>query len=228
MPSSHPYISGVGNISQMINHLRKAFPPTVDSSTVKRLGIASNNESYVINALQYVGVIDDAGKKTDKAALAFSSHKDEDFQKHFEPMVKTAYSEIFDLHGDAAWELPKDELISFFRLTDNASAVIGGRQAGTFQVFAALAGHGELPNKRETSKGRLSDSPKNKTSSSIKKTAVTAPSKPAPSIGIKNDSLDKKRDIGLTVRVEINLPSDGTKEIYDNIFKSIKENLLND
>jgi hypothetical protein len=33
-------------------------------------------------------------------------------------------------------------------------------------------------------------------------------------------------DFGLTVRVEINLPADGTKETYDNIFKSIKENLL--
>lgn len=32
--------------------------------------------------------------------------------------------------------------------------------------------------------------------------------------------------LGLTVRVEINLPADGTKETYDNIFKSIKENLL--
>lgn len=32
---------------------------------------------------------------------------------------------------------------------------------------------------------------------------------------------------GLSVRVEINLPSDATAETYDNIFKSIKKNLLN-
>lgn len=228
MASSHPYISGVGNISQMINHLRKTFPPTVDANTAKRLGIASNNESYVINALQYVGVIDDAGKKTDEASLAFSSHKDEDFQKQFEPMVKRAYSEIFDLHGDAAWELSKDELISFFRQADSTSSVIGTRQAGTFQVFAALAGHGELPSRREASKSKVSDNSKNKPSRATKRTTSSAAEKPAVGIGIKTDNLDKKRDIGLTVRVEINLPSDGTKEIYDNIFKSIKENLLND
>ena len=34
------------------------------------------------------------------------------------------------------------------------------------------------------------------------------------------------RDFGLSVRIEINLPANATKETYDNIFKSIKENLI--
>jgi FKBP-type peptidyl-prolyl cis-trans isomerase (trigger factor) len=38
--------------------------------------------------------------------------------------------------------------------------------------------------------------------------------------------LNTNKEFGLSVRVEINLPADGTKETYDNIFKSIKENLL--
>ena len=33
--------------------------------------------------------------------------------------------------------------------------------------------------------------------------------------------------VGLTVRIEINLPAGGDKETYDAIFQSIKENLLN-
>ena len=64
MAESHPYISGAGNISQMVTHLRKAFPQTVSSETVKKLGLASNNESYVINALQFIGIIDSDGKNT--------------------------------------------------------------------------------------------------------------------------------------------------------------------
>lgn len=62
--SSHPYISGPGNVSQMIGYLRKNFPATVNADTVKKFALASNNESYVINALQFVGVIDEAGKRT--------------------------------------------------------------------------------------------------------------------------------------------------------------------
>lgn len=37
---------------------------------------------------------------------------------------------------------------------------------------------------------------------------------------------DKKRDFGLSVRIEINLPADGSQETYDRIFRSIRENLL--
>ena len=33
---------------------------------------------------------------------------------------------------------------------------------------------------------------------------------------------------GLTVRIEINLPASGDQETYDRIFKSIRDNLLND
>lgn len=36
----------------------------------------------------------------------------------------------------------------------------------------------------------------------------------------------RSRDVGLTVRVEINLPADGDQETYDRIFKSIRENLI--
>ncbi len=34
-------------------------------------------------------------------------------------------------------------------------------------------------------------------------------------------------NVGLTVRIEINLPANGTQETYDNIFQSIRKNLLN-
>jgi hypothetical protein len=37
-----------------------------------------------------------------------------------------------------------------------------------------------------------------------------------------------KRDMALTVRIEINLPAGGTQETYDAIFKSIKANLIDE
>jgi hypothetical protein len=40
----------------MIGFLRKNFPATVTSDTVKKLGLASKNESYVINVLQFLGL----------------------------------------------------------------------------------------------------------------------------------------------------------------------------
>jgi hypothetical protein len=219
--ATHPYISGAGNIAQMIGQLRKSFPATVSSETVKKLGLAPNNESYVINALQFVGVINEEGKKTTTAAQVFSKHKDEDFAKAFEALVKKAYTALFELHGDGAWSLPDEDLITFFRQTDQTSETIGRRQASTFKILAALAGHGEAPPPKTNKTKAANGTPKSKNvkhaANPIIVSSATKDTKVSPS----------SKDFGLTVRVEINLPADGTKETYDNIFKSIRENLLN-
>ena len=78
--ASHPYISGPGNITQMVAFLRKNFPATVTSDTVKKLGLASKNESYVINALQFVGLIDEQGKRTEKGHEVMTTHDDAAFK----------------------------------------------------------------------------------------------------------------------------------------------------
>lgn len=224
MAVTHPYISGPGNITQIITHLRKTFPQTVNSDTVKKLALAPNNESYVINVLQFIGVLDKEGKKTASANEVFSKHKPEDFAKAFEKLITSSYAALFDLHGDGAWNLSNDDLITFFRETDKTGAAIGQRQAGTFKVLANLAGHGEL----QVPKATKSKTPNNisKTKSAVKTQSASALIIKTPTSnnfsGSKNDN-----NFGLTVRVEINLPSDGTKETYDNIFKSIRENLLN-
>jgi hypothetical protein len=225
MATTHPYISGAGNITQMVSQLRKAFPQTVNSETVKKLGLAPNNESSVINVLQYVNLLDKEGKKTSTALEVFSKHKDEEFAKAFGKLVETAYSALFELHGQGTWALPVDDLITFFRQTDQTGAAIGQRQAATFRVLASLSGHidpvltkaGKSKAVNSSSKAKLATKGKSISNSS------TAPNQHAtlsvPSSGSGN--------FGLTVRVEINLPADGSKETYDNIFKSIRENLLN-
>lgn len=223
--ATHPYISGPGNVAQMVTQLRKSFPSTISSETVKKLGLAPNNESYVISVLQFIGVIDTEGKKTPEAAKAFSHHKDEDFSAHFGALVQKAYSSLFELHGKDAWNLGSDELITFFRQSDQTSATIGGRQAGTFKVLAGLSGHGDVPEPKSKKSPRAATTPKAIKGKDAKKTPQQAQVDQPPSTG-SNPKQNEGNGFGLTVRVEINLPADGTKETYDNIFKSIKENLL--
>jgi len=222
---SHPYISGPGNVAKMISSLRNAFPAVVSAETVKKLGIAPNNESYIINALQFVNVLDTEGKKTQEAVTAFASHKDEDFEKNFKPLIKKAYSDLFELHSDGAWKLNRDDLITFFRQSDDTSAVIGGRQAGLFQVFAALSGHGEIP----TPKASAVRGKKEKTASLKPIIKNSSSSKPE---NTKNNKLENNPQnngsFSMSVKLEINIPSDGSKETYDNIFRSIREHLMND
>jgi hypothetical protein len=215
----HPYISGTGAISTTIGLLRKNFPSKVTSDTLKKLGIAPNNETYVLNILRFIGVIDNDGNKTEIATATFSKHDDAEFQKAFEKVVKDAYSELFTLRGDDSWTLDDNALISFFRSADQTSDLVGRRQTSTFQALAALSGHGEIPVPQK-SKGTKEPKPKSEKTGGSKQTPLVIQ-------GSGNGQGQQQRDFGLTVRVEVNLLQAADQETYDKIFRSIRENLLN-
>lgn len=223
--ASHPYISGAGNIAHMIGFLRKNFPPKLTSETVKKYGLASNNESYVINALQFIGVIDDEGNRIEKAHDVFVKG-DPEFSKGFEGLIKSAYSDLFELRGDDAWSLGKSELTAYFRTTDKTSEAIAGRQAAVFIMFRALAGHEQASDNLSSSAGKTT--PAARAKPAVAKKASTAEVKTASKNSGRANDKEQRRDMALTVRVEINLPANGTKETYDAIFKSIKANLIDD
>ena len=70
MANTYPYISGPGALVKTLEQFRKSFPSTVDAAYFKRMGIAPGNESYLINILRFLGVIDETGAKVDEAANA--------------------------------------------------------------------------------------------------------------------------------------------------------------
>jgi len=219
MSEKHPYVISHGPLIQVINHLRKSFPSSVTADTLKKLGYAKKNESYVINALRFIGVIDESGSKTDKASKVFSQHEDSAFQKEFSKMIEASYKELFSLHKDA-WTLDADALITFFRQTDQSSSLVGKKQTNTFKAFAGLSGHIELPDQKAKRTVSIS-----KVKKKVKKKQRVENEKEE-----ENDvhlTPPGKNPIGLTVRVEINLPADGDQDTYDRIFRSIRDNLLN-
>ena len=222
--ASHPYISGLSSVEQMIGHLRRNFPATVTSDTVKKYSLAPNNESYVINALQFLGVINEEGKPTDKGHDAFVLG-DDAFPEAFEGLVRDAYKGLFELRGDDASTLPRKDLVSYFRTTDRTSEVVGGRQAGLFQTFASLAGHPVTSGSAGSGTSKSAAKPKQA------KLKAAASKTPDPIIALPaagKDAKDGRKDMALTVRIEINLPANGTQETYDMIFKSIRTNLINE
>jgi hypothetical protein len=213
----HPYASP-GAVTAAINQFRKSFPSKVAADTLRKLGIAPNNESYVINTLRFIDAIDADGNKTEVSTSAFNQHDPTAFQTAFGEMLKKAYKELFALRGEETWGLPLDSLISFFRNTDQTSDLVGRRQASTFQALASLAGHGEAP---AQSKPSLKPKETKTTKARAIKTGGEAPT----DVPLKPNG--DTREVGLTVRIEVNLPPAGDQETYDRIFRSIRENLLN-
>ncbi len=201
MAEKHPYSPSPGGITAAITHFRNSFPPTVNAETLRSLAIAPKNESYVINTLRFIGAIDKDGKQIDKAVSVFYQ-SGSDFEKGFEELIKTAYADLFDLHKDN---------------TDKTTGLVGKLQAATFQLLASFAGHGTVP-EPATPKTPKSKVPKAKTEKKILQTGSGQP---------EGEGGKGQRDVGLTVRIEVNLPPSGDQETYDKIFRSIRENLLN-
>jgi hypothetical protein len=223
MADKHPYTPAQGPIIQTVNQFRKSFPQSVTSDTLKKLGIAPKNESRVINVLRFLGFVDQDGNKTDVATRIFSIHENNIFAQEFGIQVALSYKQLFDLHQEGTWNLGIDTLISYFRVTDDSTELVGKLQAQTFQVLAGISGHGELPVQKPTTT-KPSKPLKKKTKSTNICDSTTTENNP----DITQRQTKERGDFGLTVRIEVNLPADGNQETYDRIFRSIRENLLNE
>ncbi|WP_095630450.1 DUF5343 domain-containing protein [Pseudomonas sp. PICF141] len=66
MADKHPYMSGTAGLVQAITQLRRTFPAQVTADTLKKLQIAPNNETYVLNILRFINVLDSDNKKNTK------------------------------------------------------------------------------------------------------------------------------------------------------------------
>ncbi len=227
MPN-YPYTSGQAALVQTFTQLRKGFPSKVDAGYLQRFSIAPANESYIISILRFLGLIDDDGNRVeDKTGYFFAD--DDSFKAGLDGTIRSAYSQVFDEMGNAALDARKDDLTHWFRASDKTSALVGQRQASTFQTLAALAGHGDLPSVRPAAAKKTNTATPG---SAAKKTTAkeTTPQKQVEKLG--KDGGDGRsggkngQDVGLTVRIEVNLPPGGDADTYDLIFASIKKHLM--
>lgn len=223
MADQHPYVSGTGGLVKFLDHLKRSFPTTLDADLLRKLGLAPRNESYLLNTVRFLNLIDENGARTPHGHKTFTLHDQESFQRAFSEMVKAAYKELFALYGDSAWELDQAKLITFFRQADQSSEVVGQRQAQTFRTLAAYAGKVES---QEDAKQRPAPREKSKTKPRPPREGGGQTAQQKNRSGLEElDQLDRK--VALTFRIEINLPAQGDQETYDRIFKSIREHLLN-
>jgi hypothetical protein len=225
---TYPYTSGQGAVAQTFAQLRKGFPPKVDAGYLQRFGIAPANESYIISILRFLDVIDEDGGPRDTNTDFFFGG-DDVFEPGLEKRLRDAYSQLFDEMGDDALKAEKDALTNWFRAADKTSALVGQRQASTFRTLVALAGHGAVPASRAAGQANNADTsarkPKAKARAASNAAVGKAHSAP-PSKTLPDSSEADSLDVGLTVRIEVNLPSGGDASTYDAIFASIKKHLM--
>ncbi len=234
--TTYPYnVSGDAHLIKIIEKLQNVFPKEISVETIKKYGIANKVELYIIKTLKFINLIDESGNAVPESKTLFKK-MGKDFQIGFAEVINKAYAELFEIHGENAWNLENDELTPFFKGVDDVSIKTAQRQGQTFKVFAEFAGKRE-PQSNRTAQIKSPASTKSNTikkeppESNIPKSNVPQSNSPKPAtvpLSVGQDQLKPSGNFALSVRIEVNLPSDGTKETYDNIFKSIRENLINE
>jgi hypothetical protein len=223
---SYPYISGQGALVQTFAQLRKGFPTKVDAGYLKRFNIAPANESYVIAILRFLGLIDEEGNRREETADFFYGG-DDVFKPGLERTLRSAYSQVFDEMGDDALTPDRSRLTNWFRAADKTSDLVGQRQAATFQTLIALSGHGDVPTARANGTRKAAEPGASTNKSTTQKVKSPKDSAKTPPSGDRNEQKHPNaHDVGLTVRIEVNLPPGGDAATYDTIFASIKKHLM--
>lgn len=86
MADKHPYISSTGSLTKAVRQLRTSLPAKIDATVLRKLGLAPKNESYLMNVLRYLNVIDENGAPTNEARNTFTQHDDDAFGEKLSEM----------------------------------------------------------------------------------------------------------------------------------------------
>lgn len=229
MPENYPYVKTQNGLIQLLDQLRRKFPSELNSDFVKKHEIAVGNEGALIGTIKFLNLIDENNKPTDEAIRIFTIHDDILFQQSLSNLVKKSYNPLFDTYGDETWILEDSKLITFFRQEDKSTQTVGELKARTFKTLSTYVGHREdkkLLEKKQTKKNNTNNTNKQTRRSSDTSQKTDGEKKDTTDDSPRQKSINKS--LNLSVRIEVNLPIADNQETYDKIFKSIRENFLND
>ena len=92
--------------------------------------------------------------------------------------------------------------------------------------LAALAGHGAVPEAKTAQAKKPAAATKAASKAPAKPKASPKQNDDPPGKGGGDSAKSNGSDVGLTVRIEVNLPPGGDAKTYDAIFASIKKHLM--
>lgn len=213
--ATYPYIPVQGAVRALFAQLKNSFPNTVDAAYLQKSGLAPGNEGSALGVLRFIGVTDDENKKVDPAWKLFNK-SDAEFEKGLLKILTEKYADLIQIYPEA-WKTEKSKLVHYFREADDTGKTTGGRQASTFLTLAELAG---CEVSQSSASRKTSAKPSPKTKAKPKQPGTKTP----PAMPPKVEPLTSP--VQFAIRIEMNLPVTDDQKVYDALFKSMRENLI--
>ena len=199
------YLTSVKNLPTMMEQIRKGTAPeafTVEH--LKSVGFTSSNDRAIIPLLKALGFLTDSGVPTPRY-LAYRDGSRS--QAVLGEALLEAYGDLFHVNANPT-DSDRKAIEGKFKATHNVSDKVAELQASTFYTLLKLA---DLKKARE---GAGASTPS--LEALTPKEPPGQPAKPA---------APEAATYNLRYNIEVHLPATKDIEVYNAIFKSLRENL---
>ena len=206
------YLSSVKNLPNIMTQITEGTAPKkFTTDHLKSIGFKSSNDRAILAVLKELGFLTDDGVPTQR----YLDYRDQSRSELvMAEALREAYEEIFHIN-ERPTDKDRNTIEGMFKSEHNVSNSVARRQASTF--FALL---------------KLADLDSDNLSSPITNEDMVLPAEKSDTDSKNERELAETgrpvTDLNLRYNVEVHLPATKDIEVYTAIFKSIKENLLDD
>jgi hypothetical protein len=203
------YMTSVKNVANIMKAIQDgAAPPSFTVRHLSSIGYKATNDRGIIPVLKDLKFLSEEGKPTQR----YLAYRDRSQAKAvLGHALKEAYEDLFHVK-ERPTDADKDAIEGKFKATHNVSDQVAELQARTFFAFLKLA---DLD--------AASSSPLAGVAAASKAAAESDEGAvPDPEHRSRHSSLS----MGLRYNIEIHLPATKEVEVFNAIFKSLKEHLL--
>ena len=201
------YTQAYGQISAFFEKIQEGQAPSkFTQQHLKDLGFGSTNHRAFIPLLKVLGFLSSDGVPTER----YQAYRDSTQSRQvLGEAIKEAYADLFVIKSNPT-KKDKKLIAGKFKSTHNTSDITAERMANTFLALLEIADIEHAPKKKETHPGK-----------EAKKEAGT------------QDKIEKSKGPlvvgtmpGLHYNIQIHLPATKDVEVYNAIFKSLREHLI--
>jgi len=199
------YMTSVKNLPTIFNKIIEGTAPEKFTvAHLKSIGFKSSNDQGVIPVLKDLGFLSADGSPTQR----YHDYRDRSNSKIvLGQAIHEAYGDLFHIN-EKPTEADRTAIEGKFKSVHNTTDRVAKEQAKTFFALLELA---DIDSKHKVKKAIKDQEPITEAKTQSQETAVTKPS---------------FEFSGLRYNIEIHLPATKDPEVYNAIFKSLKEHLL--
>lgn len=207
MALSSSWVGAANRVPELFNKIRDGQAPSqVTIQLLKDWGFSSSTDRAFIPLLKSLGFLTPTGQPTQR----YHDYRDHSrSQTVMAEALREAYHDLFLIKANPT-KSDTAAITGKFKSYHNASDDVAQRMAKTFFALLALAdldtGNSELKDSSNESGSAMSDVPKPQ----------------APVIGVPS----QPNGIGLHYNIQIHLPAPKDVEVYNAIFKSLREHFV--